>query len=291
MTPQKSSIALIKKSYKITLDSIKNRPAVLLPFFIFAILETLTLILICFMPRTPLVTIFGPPIKTFFGERFLHYPGFFLLVPKLSSLARMTLSVIFGSLLTGLAIILILDIYHKRQIKLNHSLNLALKKYAALFLIYLLVTALFYYSVKMLGQGLVKYFMAGHAKLLFLNARLWLGPVLLGLNFLIALFIQSIFIYAVPVLIIEKAKLFSAIGRSFLVFKKLFIPTIILVGAPMLIYVPIILLNANSAFLIDKFFPEFIMLVTFLSIVVSSLIIDPLITISTTFLYLINKEG
>ena len=282
---------LIKKTLKATFDAIKHRPVVYLPFLIFAILETLTLIVLNFAPRQPLVAVFGPPIKTFFGERFLHYPAYFLLLPKLSSLARMTLSVIFGSLLTGLAIILVLDIYLKKQIKLNYSFKLALKKYAALFLIYLLVTVLFYYAVKICTSVILKYFMAGHTKFLFLSAKLWLGPLLICANFIIAALIQSLFIYALPILIIDKGKLLGSIWKSMVMFKKLFVPTIILVALPMLIYVPVILLNSNSGFLMNKLFPEFMLIVTFAGIVLSSLVIDPLVTISTTFLYLINKES
>jgi len=291
MIPQKSSIALIKKSYKITLDSIKHRPIVYVPFLIFAILETFSLIVLNFAPRQPLVVVFGPPIKTFLGERFLHYPAYFLLLPKLSALSRMVLSVIFGSFLTGAAINIIFDLYQKGQVKLGNSLQSALKKYAAFFLIYLLVTVLFYYSMKICASALLKYFMAGHTKLLFLSAKLWLGPLLICVNFVIAAFIQSLFIYALPILIIDKERLLGSIWKSMAMFKKLFVPTIILVAFPMLIYLPIILLNANSGFLMSKLFPEFMLIVTFAGIVLSSLVIDPLITISTTFLYLINKES
>ena len=286
-----TNMKLIIKTLKATFDAIKHRPIVYLPFLIFAVLETFSLIVLNFAPCQPLVAVFGPPIKTFFSERYLHYPTYFLLLPKLSALSRMVLSVIFGSFLTGAAINIIFDLYHKKHVKLGNSLKSASKKYAALFLIYLLVTVLFYYSVRIYNSAMLKYFMAGHTKLLFLSAKLWLGPLLICANFVIAVIIQSIFIYALPILIIDKGGLLGSIWKSMVMFKKLFIPTIILVTTPMLIYVPIILLNSNSSFLMNKLFPEFMLIVTFASIVLSSLVIDPLITISTTFLYLINKEG
>ena len=282
---------LIKKILKATFDAIKHRPIVYVPFLIFAILETISFVLICFTPRTPLVTIFGPLIKTLFSEQFLHYPSFFLLVPKLSSFARMTLSVIFGSLLTAMAIILVLDTDHKKQTKLNYSFKLALKKYDAYFLIYLLVTVLFYYSVKVCTSLILNYFIAGHTRLLFLSAKLWLGSLLICVNFVITVLIQSLFIYTLPILIIDKGKLLGSIWKSMVMFKKLFVPTIILVAFPMLLYVPIILLNSNSDFLMNKLFPEFMLIVTFSGILLSSLVIDPLVTISTTYLYLFNKES
>jgi hypothetical protein len=57
----------------------------------------------------------------------------------------------------------------------------------------------------------------------------------------------------------------------------------------MLIYIPIIILNNNTVLLINKFFPEVIVGVVFLGILISSLVIDPLVTVSTALLYLENK--
>ncbi len=92
-------------------------------------------------------------------------------------------------------------------------------------------------------------------------------------------------------MIIDKEKLIKAIIRAFALFKKLFLPTIILVGLPMLAYIPVIVLEYNTAFLINRLFPEFVLFVSFLSIIVSSLVIDVVVTVSTTYLYLMKKEG
>jgi hypothetical protein len=245
--------------------------------------------LIYLAPRMPLKIIFGPPIRTFWGEIFLHYPANFLLIPKLTNLARMGLSILLGSVLTGMAVTLIYDIYTKKKVSLDTAFLTAVKKYLSLFTVVFLLTALFYFIEKFLTISLIKYFRAGHIKLLFLNKGLWLGPILICLNSLMAIIIQAAFIYAIPILMIEKEKTFKAIIRSFVLFKKLAVPTIILVGLPMLFYIPILVLSYNSAFLIDKIFPEFVILVSFLGILISSLVIDILVTVSTTNLYLINK--
>ena len=92
-------------------------------------------------------------------------------------------------------------------------------------------------------------------------------------------------------MIIEKEKLVKAIIKSFVLFKEKFIPTIILVGLPMLFYIPIIALDYNAAFLIYNVFPESILLVSFLGQIISTLVIDPLVTIPTTILYLRHKES
>lgn len=290
MNYQVSGIPLIKKAYRTTIKSLKNNPALFLPFIIFAILEVIALIIIYLTPRMPLRLILGPVIRTFWGERFLHYPVNFLLLPKLASLSRMALAVIFSSLLTGMAVALISAVYQKKHIKLKEAFKLALKKYVSLFIIVLIFTLLFYFLAKLAGVVLFRYFIAGHSRLLFLKASLWLGPILLSINFMLALLIQSAFIYAIPIVMIEKQKLSKAIIGSFILFKKLFIPTLILVGLPMFVYIPIIVLSYKTAFLIDKVFPELVLWISFLGIIISSLVIDTIVTISTTFLYLAHKE-
>jgi len=167
---------------------------------------------------------------------------------------------------------------------------IALKKYLSLFVIVLILYGLFYGSGKLLSTGLMKYFLAGHQKLLFLGPQIWLGVPLVALNFITALFIQAAFTYAIPVLIIEDEKVLKAIIKSFGLFIKHFIPTIILVCLPMLIYLPIVVLIYNTAFLMDRFYPEIVLYVAFLSIVVSSLIVDPIVTTATTLFYLGKRE-
>lgn len=291
MDPQKTHTPSIKEVYNATVKSLKNHPILFAPFIIFFLFDFLALSVLYLAPRMPLKLIFGPVIRTLWSERFLHYPLNFFLLPKLTSLARMALSVLFGSLLTAMAVAIVFDIYHKKHLKLAASFKFALKRYIDLFIIVFIFTILFYVAQKIISAGLFRYFMSGHTKLLFLGPRLWLGPFLLCLNFILAILIQSVFIYAIPILLIEKEKLLKSILKSFVLFKKLFIPTLILVGLPMLAYVPIVILSYNPAFLMDRLFPEIILWVLFLGSVISALVIDPLVTVSAAWLYLINRDN
>jgi hypothetical protein len=280
----------LKKVYGKTIQSIKDNPVLFLPFGVFATFEFISLIIVYFAPRMPLKLLFGPPIKALWGERFLHYPANFILMPKLVSLARIGLTVIIGSLLTGIATILVYNLYKNTKINLKSAFKLALKKYVSLFTIVLLFTLIFYFLDKLTSKLLVKYFVSGHTRLLFLSARIWLGPILTCLSFAIAVIIQSAFIYAIPILLIEEETLTKSIIKSFGLFKKLFVKTLLLAGLPMLTYIPVVVLQSDPAFLIAKLFPEAVFLVSILSLVISSLIIDLFITLSSTQLYLMHKD-
>lgn len=290
MTPQKAGLTLAKKAYNQTKLSLKTHPVIFVPFLIFAGIEFIALIILYLAPRMPFKLLLGPPIKTFWGEAFLHYPTNFLLLPQLTSLSRIGLSVLFGSLLTGMAVAMVFDAFNHKAIKWSLSLKSALKKYFSLFTLVLILTLSLYILIKIITIGLRLYFIAGHTRLLFLKAGLWLGPILFCINFAIAVLIQSALIYAIPVLMIEKERFIKSIIKSFRLFKNLFVPTIILVGLPMLLYIPVMVLNSNTSLLIQRLFPEFILLVAVFNIIVLSLVIDPIVTVSTTFLYLQHKE-
>ena len=180
-------------------------------------------------------------------------------------------------------------VHNRKAPELGKAFKVAIKKYASLFIIVFIIVALFYFLNKLIGLSLVKYFLAGHSRLLFLKSEMWLGPILLGLSFLIGILIQSAFTYAIPALIIGQDKLFASVIKSFRLFRKFFIPTITLVGLPMLLYIPFVVLSNNTAFLIDRFFPEVVLYVLILGAIFSSLVFDVFVTISTAFLYLMHK--
>jgi hypothetical protein len=281
-------MAYLKKVYQGSFSAIKRYPAILLPFIIFILFEFLALTVIYLAPRMPLRTVLGPAIRTFYGERFLHYPHNFLLLPTLYGLSKIVLIVVLGSLLTGTAVALVTQAYQNKLPKLAVAFKTALKKYILLFIVVFIICALFYFFT---GQFTVLFFKALR-RCQFLYTRLipWRLPITIIINFSYALLIQSAFIYAIPAIMIDNQKSFGAIGKSFIFFKKFFFTTLILIGLPMLMYLPIIILHQNTIYLIDKLFPEFILLVVILGIILNSLIIDSIVTISTTYLYLMRKD-
>jgi len=280
MPPKPSSLSLISKVYSFTIQSFQKNPKIYLPFAIFALIEFMALMLLYLSPRVPLRALLGPPIAAIWGEKFLHYPVNFLLLPKLAYYSRMCLCVVFSSLLTGWAVAMT---YKK-------PLSSVYKKYVSLFLIVLIMTAIVLFGIKVITASLLKYFYAGNSKLLFLGPDMWFGPILTVLNFVVAIFVQAMFTYSIPILIAGDQKFLKAIFRSFWVFKRYFLVSLFLAGLPMLCYIPLVFLYGNTTFLIDKFFPEVILLVAILSVIVNSLVIDPLTTISTALLYSLEKE-
>ncbi len=286
MPAEKTSKPSIRDAYVLTFQTFKKSPSIYLPFLIFAGIELAFLMLLFLAPRQPLRPLLGPPIDRFFGERFLHYPLNFLILPKMISQVRVVLTVLVGSLMTGTAVLMTIKTYAKQTAEFKPSLRSAAKNYIALFCIVLFITVLFQLAIRVTSALMLKYFVSGHAKFLFVPAKIWLGPILTVINIILGIFIQAVFIYAIPALLNENKRLVPALARGLNVFGKLFAPTMILVILPMIVYIPIIVLNYNILYLVNNVFPESVLLLLLASTVISSLFIDPLITVSTANLYL-----
>ena len=112
--------------------------------------------------------------------------------------------------------------------------------------------------------------------------------ITLYISLFISIFIQTIFMYAMPAVMLEQKKAFSAMKRSISFCRNVFLSTLILVGIPTLFYIPLIMLQGGLAKLMNRFFPEIVLVIMGLNIIVS-VIMDCLVTCSTTILFL-NKR-
>jgi len=281
----------LRTVYHQTIQALKSQKKLLLPFGIFAAVESLVLTLIYLAPRVPLRAVLGPPIKAFKGEMFLHYPANFLIIPELSSFFRNILTVILGSLLAGTAAVMIRQAFWKKEASFIKAIVEAGRKYFQLFFIVLITAVILNYAYKGVTFGITKYFSAGHKELLGFGFAIWRGPVTIVLSAVILLIVQAFFLYTVAFLMLGSQKLFKAIWQSFVFFGKHIWQTLLIVALPFLFYIPVIILQYKTAYLIDNVFPEVVLIIAYTGIIISSLIVDLFVTMSATLYYLNNKEG
>ncbi len=288
-------MSAVTKTFSATVKIFKDHPKIFLPFLTLCLLQILALIILYFSPRLPLRTVFGPIIHTFFGQRsgstFLHYPYNFLLLPKLFQISSLGLSLFFGALTSGAAIFMVQSVYNKKSEDFLGALWLSFKKYVYLFIIVALWITLLHYSSKVLIFCFAKFTVLiaklGFYMILKLFLRL---PFLSVTNFLLTVFVHSLLVYAIPILVLDKEKLWKSIFKSLVFFKRNMLSTLILVGLPMLIYLPFSLLLQKPVFLMNKFFPEIVAYIIFVGIAVNYLLIDPLITTCSALFYLSRRK-
>jgi hypothetical protein len=261
-------------TWKETFALLNKRPKIIIPFLVTGILNIIAIYLLYYAPQRPVSFVLGPPIIRFFGEKFLHYPTNFLILPKLVNYAELAIGALFGMLMTAVAVHMIWDVKNGERALFFVNLIRSLKRYISLLVIW----------------GISFGILTGVSKILSKTPALKTIPKgqFITLYFFIAVLINMLLIYAVPLLIIKKRNLFGALSHSIVVLAKSFFTTLILVAVPSLFYLPVIMAKSKTVTLIDKFFPEIILTVLITGVIVS-IISELIITTSITVLFL-NKE-
>jgi len=257
--------------WKETFIILRRYPQIFLPFLLVGIFSGITLYILYLAPQRPVSFLLAPPIRVFFGEKFLHYPYNLYLLPKLYYYAHILIGATLGILMNATACFMLKDIYYReREPRILANSFLSLKRYFSLLGIWAIIFFLSYFwlrLIKIKGENSISF-----------SIFSFLGNV----------FISTLFIYAIPALVFEKRKIFSALGRSLVLFKKFPFLTLFLVFIPSSFYLPVIFLKRNILFLMEHFSPEIIIFVLGIGISVS-VVVDLFTTTLPAVLFL--KEG
>lgn len=275
--------------WKVVFELIQSEPKILIPFVALGAVETLALWVLSCSPHFPFNYILGPPIKSVWGSMYLHYPLIYDLVPRMFYYAKIVIGVLVGSLTSATAVLLIARMRSRASAKEGTDIKkiflTVFKRYITLVLLSVILFASVHYLMKQPQILLWKYFRF-HPKLLFLGPKFWFGVFSPVFTFVLAVFLQGIFVYAIPYVIIKGKKFLSALVSGFILFAKNWLKTLLVVLVPMLLYIPVTVLRGNVGFLSDKFAPEVITVVLFVGILVGTVIVDGLVTIATTLIFL-----
>ncbi len=271
---------------KSSIGTLTTHGVILVPFVFIAFIQLLVLEILYFIPRWPLNQFFGPVIRKLWSETFMHYPINFSLLPKLFQYAQVPIFILFSSFLIGVSIRIIYMLNNEEEVRVGAVIKGLLPTY-----IYILCAALLSYGLMYLffkGYGLV------YARALEIRSVsgpfFWLKNTIVHgapyFSLLLSIIGTTLFAYVIPLLVIEKRKLFSALIENFkLVFTSPF-KTFFLVFFPSIIYALILLLRNEIPF--EGRVPELRAISIVISIFVT-LIIDAVVYTALTTYFLIRR--
>ncbi len=252
----------------------KQYPVVVMPFVCIALFDALILILVFLAPRPPFSVILSPVIQAFWGERFLHYPANFLLIPTLFNHTRNVAGFIVGIFFTGIAVSFMYQIERRDTPQWEDAVKRTLKRYIRLAVMWGLTLAVFFMAIKIFK---------------YLTPLIPSRKVFIGLQFLLNVGIQMVIVVAIPAIIIENRKVSAAIIRSLAVFKYHPVTVFLFVLIPGLLLVPATYLHIRLPLLMNKMFPEIALYIMGLRIVILN-VIDLLVTLSAVVLLLMHRK-
>jgi hypothetical protein len=239
------------------------------PFMVYALLQAALLVL-CVSYVNPLIYPILSPLVGLLGDKtaaaFGHYPGLYLFLPTVFQWAKLVLGLIFEGLAAGMTAVLFLWFFQLPR-KSTLRLTYAVSKWPHLLLTWVAITALLF-AVNWLLPYAFSESLRGSPRLLFAFG--------IALRIL-TVFLYSIFVYAVPSVIVHKTTFVGALGRSIRLFMSHPVFSFFLVLIPYLLSVPTSFLANRSDVIISRFSPELVFYILLVA-VIADLIINFAIT-------------
>jgi len=282
ITGKKISVLAV---WKTAVNLILSQPRVLIPFGILAVVEIAQLFVLANSPHFPVNKIMAPLISRIWGAVFLHYPYIYELLPRLFYYAKMVAGIFVGGLTTAMAVVMVVQAEKGKRLNVKTAFRQAISRYVSLLLLMFLLYVGVHFMMKQ-PQVLLALAFRGKGELLFLGPRPWFQVILPSVLFLLAVVLQGLFVYSIPYIIIKGKKFLPALWSGIVFFGKNAVRTIVLVGVPMVLYVPVTIVRSNIHILADKFGPESIVLVLLIGALVSLLIVDALVTVATALFFI-----
>jgi len=266
-------INLFFSVYLAGLKSFK-KPLLWLPFVLYALIQILLLLALVNFYSPLLSLTFIPLIKKFIGEFALHYPAYFLFLPKIFSRANLLLGGIIGSFTIGWGTYLFFSYFlPDNRVKVAEGVKVSFSKYLLLLGVWAIETIVllgWFFLISRVGRG----FLGGSFKRELAFELLSLGS---GLIF------YGLFAFTISAIILSGRNIISALGLSISIYKRNFFSTYFFVLLPNLLTLPFTFLNRRAIYLISKFNPEIVFLILVLEIFVSMLANYILISTLTRF--------
>jgi hypothetical protein len=242
-----------------------------MPFALIGFSYGAVLTLFFLAPRYPFSIVLAPIIQTFWGERFLHYPYQLFLLPQLFGYGKLAVDFLVGVLLTGTAITMLQQAYQNARPRWFGGLKKGIQRYGRVACIWLLMLMAAFLAMKVIVR--------------------WVSVssgATVALVFGAEMLIQALFVFAIPVVVIEDRKIAVALYRSLVLCKQQAVNSIIFILLPNLLFVPL-LYSFKYLLLLHSLMPESILYILGLRIVVA-VMIDVFVISGATVLLLKSRE-
>jgi len=251
-------------------------PNTLLPFVVFVAVLAVWLISCTFFTIPPISSLMVPVIEKLSGERSLHYPMHFILLPRTYNLIYLPFVILAGFVLFGRAVFAMADYYGRmgRAVEARPPFVQAIPAMIVIGLVYVIIAG------------------APNLAATWLSAKInnvWAGRLLGFFGLLVGLTAQVLLVYSLLVVRREGCGPVRAIRKSVSIGLSRFWPTLFVVFSIYLVHRPIDALIQYPDKVVLKFRPELVFFLL-LAGVILELVTSFVLFASTTALSLSRRD-
>ncbi len=237
------------KAIKQSCGLVRNYSFLVTPFALFAILEGLALYLLFLAPQDPFAKVLAPPITRIWGEQFVHYPWHLLKLPQLFYYVKLFLSFLPGIFLSAIVVGLVGDIKTEQVPKYRRHVRSGFHRFLGLAVIWAL------------GIGVLKLIEFIYIKAIGLGDSKVYLTILQYLVYFLTFWAQTLFLYAIPLIVLTKQSLLKVLLNNFRYLKRLFAPTSVCIFIASFIYLGLYIFEKDIIGLAARTSPEMIVVI------------------------------
>jgi len=250
-------------------------PRTLMPFFLLALVQGGVLVLCYLFPQAPVSKFLAPVVRAFMGEKFLHYPLNFFVLPTLFHYGNMVVSCFPGMIFNAIHIGMIRDAHEQRDPEMRAYILPAFKAFFALTIIWILSVL----AMKGLTQVLQP-ILADQT-----SARMQFVAI-----FLAGFLIQILFVYAFPAIVIGQCSFLKALIKGLVKLLKNLISTTLIFFLGGVVLLPVVYATSKPHVLVARLFPESVAWILGLMIL-AMFVVNWFLTTYTTITYIKSETN
>lgn len=250
-------------------------PGIAAPYLIYFLLQMLLLAVYLAENSGSLARLWALPVSGVSAETLGHYPAHLLLLQPILGRIEIVLEVLIKSLFHGATVFLVAKAMRRGKPSLLRAFSAAGRRYPHLLGVSIISSAAVYAMV-FLGSWLSSG-MEGPARYAALGGGIATG-----------LLIQSLFVYAIPYIMIDGLSAVAALASGISLSLRTFTKTLLIVAVPFLLTVPVVLLDMKAEMIALQLSPDF-MIHNHIASRVMELVSTYLITASSTVIFLARK--
>jgi hypothetical protein len=253
---------------------IRCYPSVIMPFFLWGLLDFLLLFCLFLLPGASISSVF-PEAPSMGKVAAVQYPAHLFHLPRLFSLAKDFFGLFAGALFVGTTVSMIAQaLQGKRPVWVPGARKVIRRyaRYTAIWAIMLLASLLIVRAAGSVDPGR--------------SPRLIHGLI----GFLGVAVMQMLFVFSIPSMMIENKKIGASLKRSVALFKEYRTAMLMLVGIPYAFVIPLLYAYTEVDHLVERFTPLAILYILGVRILILA-IIDFFVISSATVLLLQQRES